>query len=188
MTKTLYRNNELIYTANTFDLSFSLTAIEKIKFCNRIITKSEHPKLFIYEKEDNVLFDNDIRQERDFVNINIFCYTNAKFVHVEKHFRMQFKSIYLNILRELCEVERREIQNSLSLASNSPNKFAYNIMQKPGYLTKIAGEVVHIIKCTPTNVKIHHTKECYDELPFIPENTTLFLTTKTHIGKNRNTS
>ena len=77
ITKTLSRNNELIYTINTFDLSFSLTAIEKIKFCDRIITKTEHPKLFIYEKEDNALFDNDIRQERDFVNINIFSYTNA---------------------------------------------------------------------------------------------------------------
>ena len=69
--------------------------MEKIKFFNRIITKTEHPKLFIYEKEDNVLFHNDISQERDFVNINIFSYTSAKFVHVGKHFRMLFKSIYL---------------------------------------------------------------------------------------------
>ena len=107
VTKTLSRNNELIYTVNTYDLSFSLTAIEKIKFCDRIITKTEHPKLFIYEKEDNVLFDNDIRQERDFVNINIFSYTNAKFVHVEKHFRMKFKSIYINMFTKMCEVERR---------------------------------------------------------------------------------
>ena len=107
VTKTLFRNNELIYTINTFDLSFSLKAIKKIKFCDRIITKAEHPKLFIYEKEDNALFDNDIRQERDFVKINIFSYTNAKFVHVEKHFRMKFKSIYINMFTKMCEVERR---------------------------------------------------------------------------------
>ena len=97
VTKTLSQNNELIYTVNTFDLSFSLTAIGKIKFCNRIITKTVHQKLFIYEKEDNVLFDNYIRQKSDFVNINIFSYTNAKFVHFEKHFRMQFITIYLNM-------------------------------------------------------------------------------------------
>ena len=54
VTKTLSQNNELIYTVNTFDLSFSLTAIEKIKFCNRIITKTEHPKLFIYKKECSI--------------------------------------------------------------------------------------------------------------------------------------
>ena len=32
VTKTLSQNNEIIYTVNTFDLSFSLTAIERIKF------------------------------------------------------------------------------------------------------------------------------------------------------------
>ena len=81
----------------------------------------------------------------------------------------------------MCEVERREIQNSLSLASTSPDEFAYNIMQKPGYLTKLAGEAVHIIKCTTTSVKLHHTRECYEELPVIAGNTTWFLTPKTRI-------
>ena len=72
----------------------------------------------------------------------------------------------------MCEVEKREIQNSLSLASTSPDEFAYNIIQKPAYLTKLAGEAVHIIKYTPTSVKIHHTRECYEELPVIAGNTT----------------
>ena len=54
-------------------------------------------------------------------------------------------------------------------------------MQKPGYLTKLAGEAVHIIKCTPTSVKINHIRECYEELPVIADNTTWFLTPKTHI-------
>ena len=54
-------------------------------------------------------------------------------------------------------------------------------MQKPGYLTKLAGEAVHIIKCTPTSVKIHHTRECYEELPVIAGNTTWFLTPNIHI-------
>ena len=91
------------------------------------------------------------------------------------------------MLTKMYIVQRREIQNSLSLASNSPDEFAYNIMQKPGYLAKLAGEAVHIIKCTATNVKIHHTKECYEELPVITVNITWILTPKTHIiGKNRN--
>ena len=85
------------------------------------------------------------------------------------------------MLTKMCEVERRKIQNSLSLPSNSPDEFAYNIVQKPGYLAKLAGEAVNIIKCTPTNVKIHHRKECYEELPVIAGNTMWFLTPKTHI-------
>ena len=182
VTKTLSPNQEVMYTINTYDISFSLNAVENIKFCDRIITKTEHPKLFIYEKTNvNVLFDNDVRQQQDLINIDIFAYTNAKFVHVEKHFRAQFKSLYLNILTKMCELERKEIQNSLSLTSNSPDEFAYNVMQKPGYIARLAGEAVHIVKCTPINVKIQHIKECYEELPVISGNTTWFLTPKTHI-------
>ena len=81
----------------------------------------------------------------------------------------------------MCELERKEIQNSLSLTSNFPDEFAYNAMQKPGYIARLAGEEVHIVKCTPINVKIQHTQECYEELPVIPGNTTWFLTPKTHI-------
>ena len=182
VTKTLSPNQEVMYTINTYDISFSLNAVENIKFCDRIITKTEHPKLFIYEKSNvNVLFDNDVRQKQDLINIDIFAYTNAKFVHVEKHFRAQFKSLYLNILTKMCELERKEIQNSLSLTSNSPDEFAYNIMQKPGYIARLAGEAVHIVKCTPINVKVQHIKECYEELPVISGNSTWFLTPKTHI-------
>ena len=99
-----------MYTIYTYDISFSLNAVEKIKFRDRIITKTEHPKLFIYEKTNvNVLFDKDVRQQQDLINIDIFAYTNAKFVHVEKHFLAQFKSLYLHILTKMCELERKEI-------------------------------------------------------------------------------
>ena len=114
--------------------------------------------------------------QRDLINIDIFAYTNVKFVHVEKHFRAQFKSLYLNILIKMCELERKEIQNSLSLTSNFPGEFAYNVMQKPGYIARLAGEAIHIVKCTPINVKIQHTQECYEEFPVISGNTTWFLT------------
>ena len=50
VTKTLSPNQEVMYTINTYDITFSLNAVENIKFCDRIITKTEHPKLFIYEK------------------------------------------------------------------------------------------------------------------------------------------
>ena len=162
-----------MYTINTYDIYFPLNAVENIKFCDRIITKTEHPKLFINEKTNvNVLFDNDVRQQQDLININIFAYTNAKFVHVEKHFRAQFKSLYLNILTKMSELERKEIQNSLSLTSNSPDEFAYNVMQKSGYISRLAEEAVQIVKCTPINVKIHIV---------LSGNTTSFLTPKTHI-------
>ena len=73
------------------------------------------------------------------------------------------------------------IKNSLSIASISPDEFAYNIMEKPGYIARMAGEAVHIIKCTPVEVKLAHTKTCYMQLPVLTKNQTRFLTPKTHI-------
>jgi hypothetical protein len=29
----------------------------------------------------------------------------------------------------------------------------------------IAGEVVHIVKCIPVQIKVRHTTECYSKLP-----------------------
>ena len=81
----------------------------------------------------------------------------------------------------MCELERKEIQNPLSLTCNFPDGFAYNVMQKPGYTARLAGEVVYIVKYNTINVKIQHTQECYEELPVISGNTTWFLTPKTHI-------
>ena len=172
-----------MYTINTYDISFSSNAVENIKFCDRIITKTEHHKLFIYEKTNvNVLFDNDVRQQQDLINIDIFAYTNAKFVHVEKHFRVQFKNLYLNILTKMCELERKEIQNSLSLTSNVPDEFAYNVMQKPGYITRLSGEAVHIVKYTTINVKIQRIKECYEELPVI-KNVNMWILVRANFNK-----
>ena len=54
----------------------------------------------------------------------------------------------------MCKLERKEIQNSLSLTSNVPDEFAYNVMQKPGYIASFAEEAIHIVKYIPLNVKV----------------------------------
>ena len=76
-----------MYTINTYDISFSLNAIENTKFCDRIIAKTEHSKLFIYEKTNvNILFDNDVSHQRDLINIDIFAYTNCEICACRKTF------------------------------------------------------------------------------------------------------
>ncbi|XP_076545674.1 uncharacterized protein LOC143305528 [Osmia lignaria lignaria] len=122
VTKLTSNNREILYTIETTDISFALAAKGDIKTCNRILTKTEHPRLIIYKRtQNNILFDN------------------------------------------------------------SPDEFAYNLMEKPGYIARIAGEVVHIIKCTPKEVQLLHTDKCYTQLPVTSGNQTRFLTPKTHI-------
>lgn len=48
-------------------------------------------------------------------------------------------------------------------------------------MTVVAGEVIHLIKCTPVEVRVRPTEECYKELPITYHNKSAFLTPKTHI-------
>ncbi|XP_076545671.1 uncharacterized protein LOC143305526 [Osmia lignaria lignaria] len=41
----------------------------------------------------------------------------------------QIQNLYLDILNERCKLEKRTIYNSLSIASISPDEFAYNLME-----------------------------------------------------------
>ena len=51
----------------------------------------------------------------------------------------------------------------------------------------VAGEVVHIIKCVPVEIKMEHGESCYAELEVIQNNKTYFLTPRTHILKTQGT-
>ena len=114
-------NMSTVYSINTNEISFALEATEKMNHCNRIIIKTEHPKLFIYDKADNdLMFNSDIKLSNG-LHSNIFTYINSKFVYVGRHFTAQLKSLYLNMLKEKCELERKVIHNSLSIASISPD-------------------------------------------------------------------
>lgn len=58
------------------------------------------------------------------VNLDLFKYINSKFVYIERHLRIQVNNLYINLVTEKCEIERKVIQNFLSLASLSPDEFA----------------------------------------------------------------
>lgn len=176
--------NDVIYTLISKDITFALAIRGKSSQCNRDFFRTEHPKLLIFEKTtgmNSFYFNNDIIKNKYEVNLDINTYVNTKMVYMERWSKEQLNNLYLEILTEKCHIERKTIQNSLSIATISPDEFAYNIMKKPGYIAKLAGEVVHLIKCIPKEVKLLHLQECYNELPVTTKNETWFLTPKTRI-------
>ncbi|RLU25508.1 hypothetical protein DMN91_001664 [Ooceraea biroi] len=106
---------------------------------------------------------------------------NSKFIYVERHIRSQINQLYRNILIQQCNLEQQMLQNALAISTQAPNIFACYLMKGPGYMALLAGEVIHIIKCVPVEVKVLHTKECYNQLPVIRANRTFFLTPQTHV-------
>lgn len=177
---------QILYTVTTDDITFALTAQGTKEVCGYTIVRTEHPKLLIFET-----FKGKTFADHDFLfmsNLDIFAYVNSKFVYVEKHIRAQMKTLYRDVLVQRCNLERQTIKNSLSIATQAPDEFAYDLMKGPGYMAVAAGEVVHIIKCIPVEVKLQRDDEnCFVELSVERNNKTFFMTPRTHILKSKGT-
>ncbi|KAG7196318.1 hypothetical protein KM043_000076, partial [Ampulex compressa] len=85
-------------------------------------------------------------------------------------------TLYNNIMMRKCELERQVLKNALAIAALIPDEFAWSIMKGPGYMAVTAGEVIHIVKCIPVEVKVRHTEQCYHELPVMVKNISSFVT------------
>lgn len=151
MTDPQLANEQIVYSLISNDIIFALTSKSLENVCGHVITRTEHPKLMIYESKSGSLFRKSAGSVH---NLDIFAYVNSKFVYVEKHLKTQMKELYLDLVRQRCTVERETIKNSLAIATNSPDEFAYNLMKGPGYMAVPSGEVIHIIQCVPVEVKV----------------------------------
>ncbi|XP_071653561.1 uncharacterized protein [Temnothorax longispinosus] len=173
------KNLQIIYSLSTKDVTFALTQMGEELLCGYTLIKTEHPKLVILEIKKGESFAHKRRLSVE--NLDIFAYINSKFVYVEKHIRTQMNRLYTDVLTQRCNLERQVMKNALTLAIHAPDDFAYQIMKGSGYMAVISGEAVHIIKCTPVDIKYRHTQECYQQLPVLKGNESYFLAPRTHI-------
>ena len=104
--------------------------------------------------------------------MELFIYVISKFIYVERHISIEVNRIYHDILSQRCILEQQVFRNTLTLVTQSPDEFAYHC---PGYMSVIAGEVVHIVKCTSVEVKYHETEEFDLQLPVFRGNQSFFL-------------
>ena len=161
MTDPQLANEQIVYSLVSNDIVFALTSKSVENVCGHEIVRTEHPKLMIHESKSGSLF----KRTTDSVhNLDIFTYVNSKFVYVEKHLRTQMKSLYLDVVRQRCALERETIKNSVAIAAQSPYEFAYNLMKGPGYMALVSGEVAHIIQCVPVELKVLQADKCYAQL------------------------
>ena len=174
---------QIVYSLTTQDITFALNTKSKESVCGYTIIRTEHPKLFIFETVKGDTFA--LNKKVSISNLDIFAYVNSKFVYVEKHVKAQLKQLYLDVVTQRCNLERQTLKNALAIATQSPDEFAYHLMKSPGYMAVVAGEVVHIVKCIPVEVRIKPADECYTELPVEWKNETYYLTPRTHILKKR---
>lgn len=168
-----------IYTVTTQDTTFALTKTAEFNLCGYKLFRTEHPKLLILETQKERIFKSRSKTSVD--NLDIFAYVNSKFVYVEKHIRTQLTQLYRDIMEQKCALEHQILLNALSLASIAPDEMATRIMKAPGYTAVVTGEVIHLIKCLAVTCRVRHMDECYNELPVMHKNESLFMLPRSRI-------
>lgn len=165
------------------DITFALNVYSNFNLCGYYVQKSEHPRLFIIERQKGTFFKKASKVNTN--DLDLFNYVNSKFIYVEKHIKQQFETLYKDILTKRCELEKKVLEQSLSLVSISPDEFALNYMKEPGYTAIVTGETVQMIKCVAIKLKLAPETRCYQELPVVNDNRTFFLSPRTKILRKR---
>ncbi|XP_057340584.1 uncharacterized protein LOC130677748 [Microplitis mediator] len=170
---------EEIYTVTTNQITFALSVRGFIPSCGHKLIKTEHPKLFIVDSPDSNFFIEKTALTP--TDMDIFAYVNSKVVYLEKHLKKEIVTMYNDVIRQQCELEKLILHNSLALAALAPAEFAFHFMKEPGYMANIAGEVIRLIKCVPVEVQTRKTDECYQELPVTRGDEKFFMLPRTHL-------
>lgn len=71
--------------------------------------------------------------------------------------------------------------NKLLMAQISSSAISQLFNNQPGYIGRVLGEAVYIMKCRPTVVKVRRTEKCYHELPIEFNNGSAFMSPLTHV-------
>ena len=102
-------------------------------------------------------------------------------LHSDSKLMQDVTRLYYDVLTQRCILEQQVFRNTLTLATQSADEFAYHLMKGPRYMSVIAGEVVRIVKCILVEVKYRKSEECYLQLPVFRGNQSFFLSPRTYI-------
>ncbi|XP_048515462.1 uncharacterized protein LOC125502025 isoform X1 [Athalia rosae] len=138
------KDEPVVYSITSQDITFALIRTTEIKICGYTFFKTEHPKLFIFETSRGNTFKQPGLLPIE--SVDIFTYVNSKFMYVEKHLKQQMTALYKDVIAQKCELEKQVLKNSLTLATILPDEFAYNVMNGPGHMVTVAGEVAHTVR------------------------------------------
>ena len=77
--------------------------------------------------------------------MDIFTYVNSKFIYVARHIRTKVNRLYHDVLTQRCILEQQVFRNTLTLATQSRDEFAYHLMK--GYMYGYMYEWIYVSNC-----------------------------------------
>ena len=130
--------------------------------------KTEHPALLVWVNEGLGFYFQ--KQAINPKNVHLDLHISSLLMYSELTTKANIQKLHLHNVFKRCTLEREILANKLMLARLAPITAAHLIMGEPGYIGKIAGETLFLMKCEPVIVKLRKADRCYEQLPIIYKN------------------
>lgn len=172
-------NGQTYIVVEQDDKIFAVSLIKRTWVCGRELWQTEHPRLLVSENTKEPLFKEAMKLLPQ--NTNLISYVNSKFLYIEQAYKREIETLYTDTVYRRCLVQREILRNRLIMAPFSPNVISQILQNEKGYIGRVLGEVLYIMKCIPTIVHIRRTESCYHELPVNHNNRSKFMSPITRI-------
>lgn len=145
-----------------------------IEVCFNKFIRTQSAETYILQNHENFL-------KAKHVTVDYTKYFSNKLTLVYKHLENEMKDNYLAYTKHDCENQISIIKQKIDLAYSAPEQFAFDLMG-PGFTGQLAGNVIHIIKCQPVEIKINpYPKICTQDIPILYHNEPLFMSSTSNI-------
>ena len=159
---------------------FAIQLIKREKLCGVHMWQSEHPRLLVLRKKYAIDYTPFTANSRTH-DADLITYVNTKFLYVEQSFKRSINELIAYAVHRRCLLHREILKNRLAMASVNPNAIAGLIKNNLGFVARVSGEVLYIMKCLALPVEIRREKKCYSELPVTAYNKSFYMSPVTRI-------
>nr|XP_023026000.1 uncharacterized protein LOC111514008 [Leptinotarsa decemlineata] len=159
---------------------FAVTLIKRVNVCNMELWQTEHPRIIVAEETSQYF---NLKPKVDILphNADLMAYVNSKFLYVEQAYNRKIDQLYTDTAHRRCLTQREILRTRLLLAPLAPSTLSQLVKENGGYIGRVLGEILYIMRCIPRTVEIYRTNKCYNELPIVVNNRTKFMAPVTRI-------
>ena len=142
---------------------FSLHLQQPVGVCgrHRFTTNLAGTSVIIMQKFDAPLMISHLSTK------DVSLYDNlVSFIGYSNFMRgMHYHDVFAQFTVQECEQEQKVLQNNINIMKNHPSDVVLEVDGKKGFISQRRGAVLHIIKCTSSDVSYRHIEEDSEEIP-----------------------